>query len=68
MNAQGARGIFAGGRNIGRRRVTPVLDRFAELLSLEVSPADAAERMGFDRSYGKDLMKCLRKRLGGQAI
>lgn len=51
----------------GRRLPTPALDQFAELLALEISVPDAAQMMGYERDYGKKLMKRLRQRLGWQA-
>lgn len=53
--------------NHRKQRPTPALDQFAELLSQEVSIPDAAQIMGFQRNYGKKLMKRLRRHLGWQA-
>lgn len=52
----------------GKLKASPVLDRFADLLIEEVSPLDAAERMGLARATGQSLLKRLRKRMGAQAI
>lgn len=52
----------------GRRQETPALDRFADLLALEISPADAAEMMGRPRRYGRELLAKICARLGPQAV
>lgn len=48
-------------------RHKPDLDEFAEYLSQEMSPAEAAEAMGRPRKAGKDLFKRLRRIVGWQA-
>lgn len=42
--------------------------RFSGLLSLEVSPEEAARRMGFNPVYGRALLSRLRKVMGAQAV
>lgn len=44
------------------------LDRFAELLSLDLPLRDIAERMGVRRARASQLLMKIRARLGPQAI
>lgn len=50
-----------------RRRKTPCLDAFAELIAEGVSPRDAAEQTGHPRHYGDQMMVRLRAKVGLQA-
>lgn len=50
-----------------KQRICPKLDAFAELLAEEVSPRDAAEKLGLPRECGDQMMVRLRHRLGDQA-
>lgn len=43
------------------------MERFAELIADDLSPQQAAERMGFSPIYGNALMQRLRKLVGWQA-
>ncbi len=47
---------------------SPSLDLFAEMLSLEVTPYEAARRMGLKAETGKVMLRRLRDRLGPQAV
>lgn len=49
-------------------KYTPAqVDEFAELLSLEVLPSDAARRIGLGPAHGLHLLNLIRKKLGSQA-
>lgn len=50
------------------RPPAPRLDEFAELLSLNVPPREAAERMGLKRCTASVMLRRLRERLGPQAV
>lgn len=50
-----------------RRKKTPCLDCFAELIAEGASPRDAAEKLGKPRNYGDQMMVRLRKAMGPQA-
>lgn len=45
-----------------------IRSRFAELLAEGVRPTDAAEQMGFVKSYGRVLLGKIRRDLGWQAV
>lgn len=47
---------------------SPKLDRFADLLALEYSIADAAKIMGLRPTTGKTMLRRLCERLGSQAV
>lgn len=44
------------------------LDEFAELLSRDLTPSEAAKRMGLKRQTGHTMFKRLCARLGPQAV
>ena len=51
-----------------KRQPMPRLDEFAEMLSNEVTPYEAARRMGLDVDSGKVMLRRLRQLLGPQAV
>lgn len=50
-------------RDIGQSQ----MDRFAELLSEDLTVTEAAKRMGFDYAYGNAMLQRIRRKLGRQA-
>lgn len=50
-----------------KTKAAPRLSEFAELLSQEVTPNQAAVRMGLDPSFGSIMLRRLREALGPQA-
>jgi len=52
----------------GAPSTTPRLDEFAELLSCDLTPSEAAKRMGLKRQTGHTMFKRICARLGPQAV
>lgn len=46
----------------------PRLDQFAEMLANEITPYEAARRMGLEVESGKVMLRRLRQLLGPQAV
>lgn len=56
------------GEHKDRAQPAPSLDIFAEMLSCEVPPYEAARRMGLKAETGGTMLRRLRDRLGPQAV
>lgn len=54
--------------NKDKRQAMPRLDQFAEMLANEITPYEAARRMGLEVESGKVMLRRLRQLLGPQAV